>query len=98
MKKRLAYSTVSQVSYVLFGLACLNPISLLGAILHVVAHSLIKDVLFMSAGSIIYRSGFTWVDQLDGIGKRMPWTLGLYTIASLGLIGIPPLLGFVSKW
>lgn len=97
-KKRLAYSTVSQVSYVLFGLACLNPVSMLGALLHVVAHSLIKDVLFMSAGAVIYRSGYTRVEQLQGIGQKMPWTMGLFTIASLGLIGIPPLLGFVSKW
>lgn len=98
LKKRLAYSTVSQVSYILFGLACMNPISMVGALLHVVAHSLIKDVLFMSAGSIIVNSGATRVEQLSGIGKKMPITMGLFTIASLGLIGIPPLLGFVSKW
>ena len=98
LKKRLAYSTVSQVSYILFGLACLNPISFVGALLHVVAHSLIKNVLFMSAGSMIMHGHVYKTNELDGIGIKMPKTLGCFTVASLGLIGIPPLLGFVSKW
>ena len=98
LKKRLAYSTVSQVSYILFGLACLNPVSLMGALLHVVAHSLIKNVLFMSAGAMIMHGHVYKTTELDGIGVKMPKTLGCFTIASLGLIGIPPLLGFVSKW
>ncbi len=98
MKKRLAYSTVSQVSYILFGLFCLNAVSFLGALLHVVAHALIKNVLFMVSGAIIYKSHQTRVDRIDGLGTKMPITFGLFTIASLGLIGIPPLVGFVSKW
>ena len=97
-KKRLAYSTVSQVSYILFGLACLNPVSLMGALLHVVAHSLIKNVLFMSAGSTIIYGDGARVENLDGIGSTMPVTMTCFSVASLGLIGIPPLLGFVSKW
>jgi multicomponent Na+:H+ antiporter subunit D len=98
LKKRLAYSTVSQVSYILFGLACLISVSVIGALLHVLAHSLIKNVLFMSAGSTIIYGHGTYVDGLDGIGKKMPLTMFCFTIASLGLIGIPPMLGFVSKW
>ncbi len=98
MKKRLAYSTVSQVSYILFGLFCFNAISFMGALLHIAAHALIKNVLFMVSGSVIYKSHFTRVDQLDGLGKKMPYTFALFTIAGLGLIGIPPLVGFVSKW
>ncbi len=98
MKKRLAYSTVSQVSYILFGVFCFNGISFLGAMLHVLAHALIKNVLFMVSGAVIYKSHHTRVDQLDGLGKKMPITFALFTIASLGLIGIPPLVGFVSKW
>ncbi|MEE1072160.1 MAG: proton-conducting transporter membrane subunit [Cellulosilyticum sp.] len=98
LKKRLAYSTVSQVSYILFGLACCNEVAFVGAMLHVVAHSLIKNVLFMSAGAIIVHGNCTKVDELKGIGKTMPKTMVAFTIASLGLVGIPPFIGFVSKW
>ena len=98
LKKRLAYSTVSQVSYVLFGLACMHPLAFAGAILHVIAHSTIKDGLFLCAGAIIHQTGKTYVRDLRGIGKQMPITLWCWTIASLGLIGIPPTGGFVSKW
>ena len=98
LKKRLAYSTVSQVSYVLFGLACLHPVAFVGAILHVIAHSTIKDGLFLCAGAIIHQTGKTYVRDLRGIGKQMPVTVWCWTIAALGLIGIPPTGGFVSKW
>ena len=98
LKKRLAYSTVSQVSYIMFGLACCNEVAFIGAMLHVVAHSLIKNVLFMSAGAIIVHGNCTKVDELKGIGKTMPKTMIAFTIASLGLVGIPPFMGFVSKW
>lgn len=98
LKKRLAYSTVSQVSYVLFGLACMHPVAFSGALLHVVAHSTIKDALFLCAGAIIHQTGKTYVRDLRGIGKEMPITIWCWTIASLGLIGIPPTGGFVSKW
>ena len=98
LKKRLAYSTVSQVSYVLFGLACMVPAAFEGAILHVVAHSVIKDALFLCAGAIIHQTGKIYVRDLRGIGKEMPITTWCWTIASLGLIGIPPTGGFVSKW
>lgn len=98
LKKRLAYSTVSQVSYVLFGLSCMVPAAFGGAVLHVVAHSTIKDALFLCAGAIIHQTGKTYVRDLRGIGKQMPITIWCWTIASLGLIGIPPTGGFVSKW
>ncbi len=98
LKKRLAYSTVSQVSYVLFGLSCMTEDALSGALLHVVAHSVIKDALFLCAGAIIHQTGKTLVRDLRGIGKQMPITTWCWTIASLGLIGIPPTGGFVSKW
>ena len=98
LKKRLAYSTVSQVSYVLFGLSCLHPVAFAGAILHVIAHSLIKNGLFLCAGAIIHQTHKTYVRDLRGVGKQMPITIWCWTIASLGLIGIPPTGGFVSKW
>ena len=97
-KKRLAYSSVSQVSYVLTGLATCNPIGLAGALLHIVGHSLIKNTLFMTAGAVICKTGKKRVDELKGIGKEMPVTMWCFTIASAGLIGIPPTCGFISKW
>ncbi len=98
LKKRLAYSSVSQVSYVLFGLAGMNAVSLMGALLHAAAHSMIKDVLFMSAGSIIMHGHTERADRIDGLGRKMPVTFACITVASLGLIGIPPLFGYISKW
>lgn len=98
LKKRLAYSTVSQLSYILFGLAVMNETSLTGALCHVLAHGFVKAVLFLCAGAMIYKTGKTRVEEMRGIGKEMPLTLWCWTIASLGLIGIPPTGGFVSKW
>lgn len=98
LKRRLALSTVSQVSYVLFGLSLLNPVGFVGAILHVVFHSIIKDDLFLVSGVIIHNTGATRVDQLKAIGKKMPIAIGCFTVVSLGLVGIPPFSGFISKW
>ena len=98
LKKRLAYSTVSQVSYILFGLALLQPIALEGAFLHVVYHAFVKCALFLVAGAVIHKTGKVKVDDLTGIGKEMPVTMWCFTFASLALIGIPPTGGFISKW
>ena len=98
LKKRLAYSTVSQASYILFGLSLLQPQAFTGAALHVVFHAVIKSCLFLSAGAIIYKTGKTCVGDLLGVGKDMPVTLWCYTFASVALIGIPPASGFISKW
>lgn len=98
LKKRLAYSTVSQVSYILFGLSVFNKMAFEGAILHVIFHAFIKCALFLCAGAIIHETGKERVDELTGIGKKMPITIVLFTVASLGLIGIPPTGGFISKW
>ena len=97
-KKRLAYSSVSQVSYVLFGLATLTVSGFQGALLHILFHSAIKITLFMTAGIVICKTGMTKVSELRGLGRRMPLTLVLFTLVSLGLIGIPPTGGFISKW
>ena len=98
LKKRLAYSTVSQVSYILFGLLLMNPQALTGSVLHILCHSIAKDGLFLCAGAIIYRTGRKNVDELTGIGKEMPVILWCFTLCSLALIGIPPMSGFMSKW
>ena len=98
LKKRLAYSSVSQVSYVLFGLFTMTELGFVGAVLHILYHSLIKNTLFMGAGAIIHKTEKTRVEEMDGLGRRMPWTYAFFTVASLGLIGIPPTGGFISKW
>lgn len=97
-KKRLAYSTVSQISYILFGLSLLNTTAFTGAMLHTVAHAFVKCGLFLTAGVFLYYFGYTKVEQLVGIGRKMPVTMWCYTIFSLALIGIPPMGGFISKW
>ncbi len=98
LKRRLAYSTVSQVSYILFGLFLLTPEGTAAALLQLVFHAIAKNVLFLGAGAIIFATDYTRVDQLRGIGKQMPVTLTCFTLASLSIIGIPPMAGFVSKW
>lgn len=98
LKKRLAYSTVSQVSYILFGLAIAKETSTMGSMLHVFGHGCIKAVLFLVAGAIIHYTGATKVKDMRGIGRKMPVTMWCYVIVSLGLIGIPPTGGFISKW
>ena len=97
-KKRLAYSSVSQISYVLVGLFFLTPESVLGGLLHVLFHATIKVCLFLVAGSFICNTGKHRVEEFVGFGKAMPKTLWGFTLASLALIGIPPASGFVSKW
>lgn len=98
LKKRLAYSTVSQVSYILFGLAVMNVTGVTGSFLQVLSHGFVKAGLFLCAGAIIFHTGRTRVSELRGIGKEMPVLMWCYTILSLSLIGIPPTGGFVSKW
>lgn len=97
-KKRLAYSTVSQVSYILFGMSLLTPAGMSGALLHFVFHAFVKCALFLTAGIFIFRTGKTKVEAYTGIGKQMKVTLWCYTFAALALIGIPPMDGFISKW
>ncbi|MBP6776091.1 MAG: monovalent cation/H+ antiporter subunit D family protein [Piscinibacter sp.] len=98
LKRRLAYSTVSQLSYVVMSAAILAPLSLVGAIVHIAAHAVGKITLFFAAGAIYTAAHKTEVSQLDGIGRRMPWTMGAFAIAALSMIGLPPAAGFVSKW
>ena len=97
-KRRLAYSSVSQISYILFGLSTLTPAGFRGAMLHLVFHAAFKITIYMAVGAIIHKTGLTRVSELKGLGKRMPRVMVLFTMVSLGLIGIPPSGGFVSKW
>ncbi|MEM7407896.1 MAG: monovalent cation/H+ antiporter subunit D family protein [Pseudomonadota bacterium] len=98
LKRRLAFSTVSQLSYVTLAAALVAPYSIMAAALHIVAHAFGKITLFFAAGAIYTAAHKTNVSQLDGIGRRMPWTMGAFAVASLSMIGLPPTAGFVSKW
>ena len=98
LKRRLAYSTISQLSYVTMAAALLAPLSLVGAVLHIAAHAVGKITLFFAAGAIYTAAHKTEVSQLDGIGRRMPWTMAAFAIAALSMIGLPPAAGFISKW
>lgn len=98
LKRRLAYSTVSQLSYVILAAAILAPFSLIAAAMHIVAHAFGKITLFFAAGSIYTAAHKTEVSQLDGIGRRMPITMLAFGVGALSMIGLPPAVGFVSKW
>lgn len=98
LKKRLAFSSVSQVSYILFGIALLNREGFIGALSHMTFHAILKNILFLAAGAIICKTGKYYTHEIRGIGKEMPITMWTFTLASLALIGIPPLSGFISKW
>ena len=98
MKKRLAYSTVSQLSYIMLSLSLLCPDGLRGALLHAAAHATSKSVLFLCAGAFIHCLGASRVGDLRGVGQRMPVTMLCFFTASLSLVGIPPMGGFTSKW
>ncbi len=98
LKRRLAYSTISQLSYVIMAAALLAPLSLIGAVMHIAAHAIGKITLFFAAGAIYTAAHKTEVSQLDGIGRRMPWTMAAFSIAALSMIGLPPAVGFISKW
>ncbi|MCA8959758.1 MAG: monovalent cation/H+ antiporter subunit D family protein [Planctomycetes bacterium] len=98
LKRRLAYSTISQLSYIILGAALLVPISIRAAAVHIAAHAFGKISLFFAAGSIYTAAHKTEISQLDGIGLRMPITMGAFAIGTLSMIGLPPTAGFVSKW
>ena len=98
LKKRLAYSTVSQVSYIVLGAAILGPIATIGALVHLVHQGIMKITLFFCAGNFAETLGVHRVSELDGIGRRMPLSAAAFTVGALGMIGVPPLAGYVSKW
>ncbi|MCB1501962.1 MAG: monovalent cation/H+ antiporter subunit D family protein [Bauldia sp.] len=98
LKRRLAYSTISQLSYVILGAALFTPLAILGAALHIAAHAVSKITLFFAAGSVHVGAHVDDISRMDGIGRRMPFTMGAFTIGSLSMIGVPPTAGFLGKW
>ena len=98
LKRRLAFSTISQLSYIIFGVALLTPMGLLGGVIHIAMHAFGKITLFFCAGAIYVATGKKYISQMKGLGKKMPITFAAFFIGSLGVIGLPPSGGFYSKW
>lgn len=98
LKRLLAYSTVAQLGYIGLGIGLASPLALIGALLHVLNHALMKSGLFLVAGGIIQRTGLRSIPAFAGLGKRMPWAMSGFAIAALSMVGIPPLAGFWSKF
>lgn len=98
LKRRLAWSTVSNLSYILFGVTLMTPLGLVGALCHMVFHAAMKICSFFCAGAVICKSGREYIHQLDGFGRRMPKVFAVFTVSGLALMGVPGLCGFISKW
>ena len=98
LKARLAYSTISQLSYIVLGAAMANPAAALGAAMHIVMHAVGKITLFFCAGAIFVGAHKKYISQMDGLAHKMPWTMAAFTVASFSIIGVPPLGGMWSKW
>jgi multicomponent Na+:H+ antiporter subunit D len=98
IKRMLAYSSISQIGYIIMGATILSPLGLVGGVIHIFNHALIKGVLFLCAGAFIHQVGLRQLEDLPGIGKRMPITTLCFTVAALSMIGFPPFNGFISKW
>jgi multicomponent Na+:H+ antiporter subunit D len=98
LKKRLAYSTVGHLSYIVLGAALLSPSGFTGGIYHIATHATMKITLFFCAGAIYVQHHKENISELNGIAREMPWTMGAFTVGALGLAGIPPINGFFSKW
>lgn len=98
IKRRLAWSTVSNLSYILFGVVLMSPLGLTGALTHMVFHAFMKICSFFCAGAIMYKTGRNYIYELNGFGRRMPKVFIMFTISGMALMGVPGLCGFVSKW
>ena len=98
LKARLAYSTVSQLSYIILGVALLTPHAIEGGLIHIVNHAFSKITLFFCAGAIYIAAHKKYISEMSGLGRTMPFTFGAFAVASLSMIGAPPVAGFVSKW
>ncbi|WP_226042256.1 proton-conducting transporter membrane subunit [Natrinema sp. DC36] len=98
LKRRLAYSTTAQLSYIVLGLSMLHPYAMVGALFHIPAHAFAKLTLFFCAGAIHVETHTDYISEMAGIGKRMPLTMAAFTVGAAGMAGLPPIAGFVSKF
>jgi multicomponent Na+:H+ antiporter subunit D len=98
LRQRLAYSTISQMSLIVLGAALLTPFSLMGSMIHIANHAFTKGAMFMCAGVILQQTGKSKISEMTGLAKRLPVTMAAFSIGALGMMGVPPVAGFVSKW
>ncbi len=98
LKRMLAYSSVGQIGYMILGAVLANKVAMTGGIIHILNHALMKGALFMVVGCIVYKTGIEDISGLRGMGRKMPFTMGVFTIAGLSMMGVPLTVGFVSKW
>jgi len=98
LKRMLAYSSVGQIGYIVFGAALINQTAMAGSLLHILNHALMKGTLFLVAGGVVYCTGVERISDLRGMGRRMPVTMAAFTVGALSMIGVPLTVGFVSKW
>jgi multicomponent Na+:H+ antiporter subunit D len=96
--RMLAYSSVGQVAYIILGLAIGNSLALIGAVLHIISHAVVKGLLFFIAGSIKWQTGTRRIADFAGLARQMPLTMGIFLVAAMSMIGVPPLIGFFGKW
>ena len=96
--RMLAYSSVGQVAYIVLGLAIGNSLALIGAVLHIISHSVVKGLLFFIAGSVKWHTGIRTIPEFIGMARHMPQTMGAFVVAAMSMIGLPPAIGFFSKW
>ena len=98
LKRRLAYSTMSNLSYILFGVVLMSPLGLVGALCHMVFHAFMKICSFFCVGAVMHQTKKNYVHEINGLGHVMPVTFVIFTISGLALMGVPGLPGFISKW
>jgi len=98
LKRRLAFSTINNLAIIIMGAALLTPSAITGSIFHMAGHGFMKITLFFAAGSIYVKTHKENVSELDGLGRQMPLTFGAFAIGAMGVAGIPPICGFISKW
>ncbi len=98
IKRRLAYSSIAQIGYILLGISLLSERAFTGAVYHIFTHAFMKGCLFLIAGAIIVRTGERRISHMGGLGLKMPLTMIAFTLCSLSMVGIPPFNGFISKW
>lgn len=98
LKRRLAFSTVSQISYIVLGVAIASPLSTIGGLVHLVHQGIMKITLFFCAGNLAETLGIHRISEMNGVARRMPWTMAAFTVGAFGMIGVPPTAGFISKW
>jgi multicomponent Na+:H+ antiporter subunit D len=98
IRRMLAYSSVGQIAYIILGITLATPAAMLGALLHILNHAVMKGCLFLVVGGVQWRTGHNQIPEFTGMGRRMPLTMAAFVVAALSMIGIPPTAGFFSKW